>query len=170
MNIYLFKHEGSIKGLRVNGPLLLLADLFLSEKDNYVSHLLKTDKIVNGDGKKRFKLNLRGGFVSIADKGIAIVILPHSWYQLQFARMLENPSYSLTNLNEVRCVEWLKTKISDFMSTLTKDEKWLFKQHFKWDVKEPKIACIKLLAKLHKTKEKPCPETVSYTHLRAHET
>ena len=140
--------------------LLSSIDLFLSEKDNYISHLLKTKRIVNGDGKKDFKLNFRGGFVSIADKGIAIVILPHSWYQLQFTKMLDNPSYSMINLNEVRCVEWLKTKINDFMNTLTKDEKWLFKQHFKWDVKEPKIACIKLLAKLHKTKGKPCSEKV----------
>lgn len=135
--------------------MLSSIDLFLSTKNLYVQQLLKTQRLVNDDSKKKFKLNFRGGFVSIADKGVAIVILPHSWYQLQFAKMLENNSYSLIGLNEIRCIEWIKNKIDAFKQSLDKNENWLFKQHFKWDVKDPKIACIKLLAKLHKLKNEP---------------
>ena len=75
---------------------------YICTKDNYIEKLKSRNCITATKSKNKkevVKLNLKGGFVSVADKGIAILILPHSWYNLQFTKMLKNPNYELLNLN-----------------------------------------------------------------------
>ena len=144
---------------QIEHQVLYSLQKYICTKDKYIEKL-KSRSCIAKNSENPIKLNINGGFVSVADKGIAILILPHSWYNMQFSKMLENPNYKLVNLNEVQCVNWLKTEIKKFMNSLTANEKAIFKKHFSWNVKNPRIACIKLLAKLHKLTEKPSTENV----------
>ena len=140
---------------QIEEQILHTLQKYICTKDKYIEKLKNRNCITNTNKKQEVKIRINGGFVSIADKGIAILILPHSWYNLQFSKMLDNPNYTLSNLNEIQCINWLKTEIDNFKKSLSKDEYTIFKKHFSWDVKNPNIACIKMLAKLHKLKEKP---------------
>ena len=130
-----------------------LVEQFMRRKMRYLKHLhinrALTDK---GD----LKINVKGGFIALADKGIAVVALPHSWYSLQFAKLIENPAYSLMNLRQSDCISMLLNKTENFKLNLTVVEKALFKDYFKEGSSYYNIAAIKLLPKVHKLDSEPC--------------
>ena len=59
-------------------------------------------------------------------------------------------------MNGNQCIAWLHQQIVTFKNNLKENETEIFKNLFKHENKENTTACIKLLCKIHKLKEKPC--------------
>lgn len=126
---------------------------FMRHKVKHLNMLRRNDAI---DDDAHLKLTVKGGFIAIADKGIAIVLLPYAWYNLQFANLIKNPSYSLLNMRQTDCITMLLNKIENFELNLTVPEKEILKEYFKKGSSDYRIAAIKLLPKIHKLSCEPC--------------
>ena len=126
--------------------------LDITEKYHELSNVYINDLFCHNGNQisQRTSLKVNGGYISMADKGIAVCIMPHSWYQVQFTKLIQNPSYSLLNLRECDVINMLKNKAEDFKNSLNTKELEYFQEHFTHDVNDPRIANIKLLPKAHK--------------------
>ena len=138
---------------KINKCVMELVEQFMSRKNKYLSNLYVHRAFTN---KSNLKVNVKGGFIALADKGIAVVALPHSWYSLQFAKLIENPAYSLLNLRQSDCISMLLDKINNFKLSLTVKEKALFRDYFNESNNNYNIAAIRLLPKVHKLDSEPC--------------
>ena len=101
------------------------------------------------------KLEIADSFVSAADKGIGTTILPKMWYVKEFDLLKQNVNYEFTEMNTEECIRWLAGKCNDFIRMLSRNENEIFKKLFEKDNGEHKVACIRLIGKVHKLKCKP---------------
>ena len=101
------------------------------------------------------KLEIDDSFVSAADKGIGTTILPKAWYVKEFDLLKENTNYEFTEMNSEKCIKWLLEKCNEFIKELNENENKIFKELFKKEHGEHKVACIRLIGKVHKLKCKP---------------
>ena len=94
-----------------------------------------------------------GTILSLADKGLGLVLLPIDWYIKQYKVQSIKGGHIQTRLSNEQCLLLLKQVIETFRSSLEDEEKSFLLEVFSKPFSKPAVGLLKLVAKIHKVEK-----------------
>ena len=94
----------------------------------------------------------KGTILTLADKGLGLVLLPIDWYDQQFKIQSEKGGHISTQLTHDKCIILLKHEIQSFRSSLSFEEKTAFYSVFSKANPKCAVGVLKIVPKIHKVK------------------
>ena len=125
----------------------------------YESYLVNLETFKQGLTSAHFSSNKspleeipKGTILSLADKGLGLVLLPISWYIDQYKVQSQKGGHIQTNMSNDQCLALLRTAIQTFRRSLEDSERQLLGAVYSKPHPKVAIGVLRLVPKIHKVK------------------